>query len=837
MASSVSSVNSSTMSSIYGNRNVISGLASGLDTESMIENAVSGIKLKITGLQQDKTKVQWEQEAIRSIIDKLVDFNQKYTSYASDTNLMSASFFNSAVKVSTAGKFADLISASGKTSSNVQILGVKQLATAAKYTITGLNNSSSSNVPTIPGKEVDLGSIYEQSKVSGTLAITYGTRKINLSFDDTVYKSADDFAAAINQKLEDLQVTNSNGETVSASTMVQANYDSATGKITFSDAQNAGNDVYISGASGDIKTTLGIDGSAKSDSIKVPDKLYDDTQSVGSYVSGKELSITLDGVTKTIALPKYTDGMSGKSFLESLQTTLNNAFGDGKITVDVNLGSDGSDPGVSKGSFTLNLTTQKGSTMVVSGDAAKALGLDGTNATSYLDTGKTLEDLGVDFSGLAKVEATGVHQVEGTTVDKEGNAVKAVGDKYYRVDEKGDFLYEFKLNDKVIGQYSKNTALESIMVDINNSDADVNVTYSKTTNQFQFTATETGSAGEIEFGEGLAQKLFGSTTAAQDPSNGLSNIAKYTKGTDAIVSMSVNGEKYDGVTRSSNSFEIDGLTINLKGKFGTYGENTNQMGDAAMEAAISSNEAVTFTATTDADKVVDAIKSFVEDYNTMITEIKNAYSTMPAQKSDGSNYEPLTSDDSDGMSDSEIEAYEEKAKQGILFADRDISGLYSALNSAINPGGSDASFLRSIGIETAYSDGLTTLKLDETKLRSALESNPDGVKDAFTKTVSNGASTNGLMQSLKTALDKYGKETGSKGILLTRAGSVKAPTTLNDNTLQDKLNDLDDQIEKWQDQLSTKIDWYTSQFTQLEQLILQMNSQSSTLSGLMGSSY
>ena len=186
------------------------------------------------------------------------------------------------------------------------------------------------------------------------------------------------------------------------------------------------------------------------------------------------------------------------------------------------------------------------------------------------------------------------------------------------------------------------------------------------------------------------------------------------------------------------------------------------------------------------------------------------------------------------MTESEIEAYEEKAKQGILFADRDISDLYSALNSAINPGGTDASFLRSIGIDTAYSDGLTTLKLDEDALRAALESDPDGVKDAFTKTVSGGASTDGLMQSLKTAVDKYGKETGTKGILLTRAGSVKAPTTLNDNTLQDKLNDLDDEIEKWQDQLSTKIDWYTSQFTQLEQLILQMNSQSSTLSGLMG---
>ena len=74
MASFVSSVTSNTSSSsIYGNRNVISGLASGMDTESMIENAVSGIKMKVTELQKDKTKVEWEQSALRDIIDKLAE--------------------------------------------------------------------------------------------------------------------------------------------------------------------------------------------------------------------------------------------------------------------------------------------------------------------------------------------------------------------------------------------------------------------------------------------------------------------------------------------------------------------------------------------------------------------------------------------------------------------------------------------------------------------------------------------------------------------------------------------------------------------------------------------
>ena len=78
MASITSMVNSSyNTSSIYGTRNVLSGLASGMDTESMIENAVSGIKKKIQSLYQKRTKVEWQQEAYRSIIDKAVNLSNK----------------------------------------------------------------------------------------------------------------------------------------------------------------------------------------------------------------------------------------------------------------------------------------------------------------------------------------------------------------------------------------------------------------------------------------------------------------------------------------------------------------------------------------------------------------------------------------------------------------------------------------------------------------------------------------------------------------------------------------------------------------------------------------
>ena len=162
--------------------------------------------------------------------------------------------------------------------------------------------------------------------------------------------------------------------------------------------------------------------------------------------------------------------------------------------------------------------------------------------------------------------------------------------------------------------------------------------------------------------------------------------------------------------------------------------------------------------------------------------------------------------------------------------------MYNRLLSAITPGGADGQTLREIGITTSYSDGMTTLTLDEDKLRNALDSDPDKVKNAFTKT-SEGSSSNGLMASMQNVLSTYVKTTGEpKGVLITHSGSIKAPTSLNSNTLNSQLNSIDNQIERWENKMADQIDRYTTKFTKLEQLIAEMNSQSSALMGLMGGS-
>lgn len=833
---SVNSVSSSS-SSIYGNRNVISGLASGMDTESMIENAISGYKTKISTLQQKRTKVEWQQEVYRSIIGKMASFSDKYTSYASSTNLLSSSFFNQAVKVTSAGKYADMVSASGKTDSSVQILGVKQLAKAATYTVSGIGGSKSAAKPEFTGSAVDLTKTQELSNVSGSLTIKYGgDRSYTIDFGELEnYADVDKMADAIRSKLGEQTMTLSDGTSVKVSEKIKVEV--TDGNIVFSDNSSAGNAVTISGATGKIKETLGINPSKNESTLNTKDvKLVNEDAKLGDYLAGKELTLTLDGVTKKITLPEYKkDGtaLSNDAYTTALQTKINEAFGAGKVTVAAK-----NQDAQNKNIFDLTFSTQAGSTLSVSGDAAKALGLD--KAATYVNTSKTLGELGIqNWDNFKKVEAEGdvkpVNKKDGTGVDyytdSKGNRVKKEdgGNTWYRVDDKGEYLYEFKINGKLVGAFNKDTALETVLTSINgNADAGVTVNYSKTTNQFQFTTRETGASSQIEMGAGLADALFGGTEEVdKDTGEKKKTGVSYSEGLDAEFSMKVNGQPLYNVKRSSNTFDVDGMSISLKGTF-AYDAN-GKIDQKAAEA-----DAVSFTASSDADKIVDAIKSMVEDYNAMVTEIKNAYSTMPQQKSNGKYYEPLTEEDKADMSESSIKAYEEKAKQGILFADRDLSALYSQLTSAISMSGKDGADLKAIGITSNYSNGLTTLSLNENKLRAALETDPDKVRDVFSKSVDSGSSSNGLMQALKSPLDMYSKTQGTKGILVQKAGSTLAPTTLYKNTLQNKLDDFDTQIEKWQDKMADQVDRYTSKFTALEKLIAQMNSQSSALAGFLG---
>lgn len=846
----------SASSSIYGSRNanIISGLGSGLDTESMIEGLVQSYQQKITGLQQDRTKVQWKQEAYQSVSDKMVEFYRTYMSFAynSPTNLFSASFFNSAVKTSAAGDFANLVSAVGKSNSEIVLKSVAQLAKAARYTTSGtdalINNS---NITVSGGKITATGAaMVEQthmSELEGSLSLKYGDQTVSIDLGALELMGKGDpgtgeldpekLKNAINEQLKKQTLkVGENSKTADEYIEVKV---TEKGEISFSDKTTAKNSVTVTGASGKLSSALTAKPDGNSGTIQLKDEVVKAptvSKNTAEALTGKTVTVTLDGKTKTFTLGKdLKDGETFKSLdqvADDLKKQVNDAFG---ASVEVGFENN-----------TLSFKVAEGSSLSVTSEASEALGLGKSGLTSYVNAGKTLgELLGDDMGGLTGQDKTTEKiteekQSDGTITYKDANGHKVDKDGYF-LNDKGEKTkrYDLTINGKTVGSFTKDDSLDRVMNTINNSDAGVKVQFSKTTGQFVFTAKDTGEAGRIEIGDNtLGAKLFG----AVDPN--AADKANYTKGQDAIFQVEVNGKTMN-LSRSTNAVEIDGMTLNFKGTFNVaenVGGDDGVISNKELNDAINSGNLdsifakdgkdVTFTSETDADTIVDAVKKMVADYNKILDSVKDLYGTRPLTQGNGKGYEPLTAKDAEDMTETEIKNYEEKAKTGLLYMDSDLSSLYNSLRGVLTK---NSGLLKSVGLSTEYSNGKTSLKLDETALRQALAENPESVKDAFVSSTENGGATDGLMAQMKQVVDRYAGTSGAtKGILIEKAGSKYSPTAALNNTMLDKMNDIDKSIQKWQDKLSDRVDYYTNKFTQMEVLLQQMNSQSSALAGLMG---
>ncbi len=884
---------SSSTSSLYGNRNVISGLASGMDTEAMIENSVSGYKAKITSLQQKMTMLQWKQDAYRSLITQMNNVLNKYMDYTSSTNLFSASFFNKAINTVASGANASKVAVSGKGTSNVQIDRIKQLAQAASYSVSakGLATKGATTEAIQWDKDI------ETSGVSGSVTLQYGGAgdsskgsKITLSFgEDEVFKTKQELADAINKQLENKQI---NGKPANEYITAWVDGD----KISLQDIK--GNHFEITGVSGDMEKVFETGSGKNIEGKVIQDADLVTKTSRADYLKDQTINVTLDGKSKTIRLGdiiddnfnKLSSAEKNKKLAQGLQDKIGEAFGKNKVTVSTDA------------SGALQFGAKDGSVLKVSGNEAvnESMGLGEGGYSNVLQNSWTLDRVLGD-----SVTFTADKNEDGEYIDANGNVVEKAEDAAQVANLTINGV-DIKLN--------KNDTIQSMTSKINASEAGVEVKYSTLTGEFSMVAKETGADSKIEISGELGNALFGTpkeineTTTFNDvfganlapgekkyfrfeyngPGNSFifqvsaddtmedvlaqlqekaagygesvtfnketgrfdytrnngdtvemkisdynsylepdeayyKSSGTYTAGQDAIFNVTVNGKEME-LTRSSNNVELDGYNVTLKEAFG-YDKDGNEV----------ETEAITFKTNTDSDKIVDTIKSFVKDYNEMVIAIRNAYTTERIKNTQGNEYQPLTDDDKEDMSESAIKAYEEKAKTGLLYADPDLANLYAKLTSAVQGTGGMGSVFRSIGLNVNYNEGLTTLDLDEDKLRSALESDPDKVKNAFVQTTSSGATANGLMQGIRSTLEQYGKTSiGNPGILVKKAGTTLSSYSLNNNELNDQINNMQKEIEKWQERMSDRVDYYTNQFTHLEMLISQMNSQSSMLAGLSG---
>lgn len=411
----------------------------------------------------------------------------------------------------------------------------------------------------------------------------------------------------------------------------------------------------------------------------------------------------------------------------------------------------------------VNATAEIAGTISVSRLASQATMQSNSSIGTGLDTKKTMNELGFSGTGSITINA----------IDAQGKLVAA--------------------NAKTITFDPTKDTLETVLKKIN-SESGVSAFYDSFTGKIAMTAKNSGNVAgdvEIQVSGGLADFFSLSSNNITAGANGKAGEnAEFT---------------FNGLTteRSSNSFQINGFEVSLK----------------QVTA-----DPVTFSSSPDTDKVVDSVKKFVDDYNKLIEEL-NAKVRETKYRS----YQPLSTEQKAEMKEKEIELWEEKAKSGTLKNEPILTSMLQTMRSALNgavEGTSGKIRLSDIGITTSK-DYLANGKLviDETKLREAINADPNKVYEVFAKTGTTENDTGLVTKMRKTLIDSRTQLTDKAGI----TGAANSTFTIGR-----LIKGYDDQITRFENRFQMVESRYWKQFTAMENAIQRANMQSAQLMSSFG---
>ena len=289
--------------------------------------------------------------------------------------------------------------------------------------------------------------------------------------------------------------------------------------------------------------------------------------------------------------------------------------------------------------------------------------------------------------------------------------------------------------------------------------------------------------------------------------NGLDADKTATKVDGLDAEIYLNDVKY---TNSTNTFEINGLTI-------------------TAQQTTKPDEEITLTTAEDTDGIFNTIKNFFTEYNKLINEMDALYN---ADSSKG--YEPLLSEEKQGLADSEIEEWEKKIKDSLLRRDSTLRDVSDAMKTVLMQGATvngKKMYLSDFGINTlgyfnaadnekgAYhingdkDDPAVANKDDE--LRAMIASDPATVQKFFA-----GLSKN-LYDTLTDKMKSI-KDTSS------------AFTVYNDKTMEKEYKDYKDKIAKEETKLNELIDSWYKKFSAMETAMAKLQSKNNAVSGMFG---
>ncbi len=276
-------------------------------------------------------------------------------------------------------------------------------------------------------------------------------------------------------------------------------------------------------------------------------------------------------------------------------------------------------------------------------------------------------------------------------------------------------------------------------------------------------------------------------------------------GQDAKIEL--NGAEF---VSTSNTFQINGLTINAK-------------------AVTDEDEIVTITTDTDVDAIYNKIKDFLKEYNELMTEMYTKYNAESA-----GDYEPLTEEEEEELSETQIEKWEKILSTAALRRDSTLSSVMSSMRTAMSQSyeiNGKSYSLSSFGIATLgyfnsednekanfhidgdVDDENTSTKAD--KLRKAIVEDPEATVEFFSS----------LMKGLYKAVDeKMAKSTETKS----------AFKIYNDKALQKQYDSYTDKLDDWEDKIEAYRERFEKKFSNMEVAMSKLQSQTSAMASFFG---
>lgn len=684
-----------------------SGLASGMDTESIVKQLMQIETSKVNKIKQQKEKLEWKRDSYRAVNTSLLSFRNTLTN----------------MKLSTS------------------------------YRVRTTNSS-------------------DEAKITATANSTAGIGSFNISQVEQLASSANRIGSSIGTKTDKINLKDS------LMTTFKDKDDSTKSKIDWKTGVVESTSVSVTsdGTTFDMKLSTGakVDTSvANFASVKVGTKTFKVVSGDSAPKEG-EVSISAEGKLTFGETISKGSSISVNYVANQRQDTM--TLAKGATTFSLSKGS------IAKDGFSLEMKDGKSYKLSDSPEA------DGTY--KLINGSDVLGTIDLTTGKVTLSKATEEESVSITTAYKQNYFTTSMSTQTSTGEKSETFLFD------------GTKTLSDVISAVNSSSLGVTMFFDEYNKKFTLNRTEQGNYG----GETVPQINIGSDSFFNDVL-GFSTDKGGTINKGQNAKFTINGLATE---RTSNTFTLDGVTFTLKQKFN---EDSGQ---------------VTIGVKNDSSKVVENIKKFVEEYNTLIKTLGNLTSEAVYR-----DYAPLTDEERENLSDKQQELWEQKAKSGLHRNDPILSSVLSSMRLNFSSPVSNSSFnstfnqLAKIGIKTTanYLEG-GKLEIDEAALLKAIEEDPAGVESLFNI---NGAteSSQGIVQRLYETVNNTMKQ------ITSRAGS--SLSTNDTFAIGKELNTIQKRITSFEDRLESIEARYWKKFTAMEKAIQNANAQSTQLMSFFSS--